>query len=149
MWNIGAWSVEYNPKVVVFGALEITLVCFVLFCFVFWGLHPQHMKVPRPGLILEPQPPAYTTATATPDLSWVYDLHHSSRQRWILNPLSEATDWTFVHVVSSQIHFCWAMTRTPRTPVFKQREFEKHCPSGGQRNKMKGTLQTQTTLQDC
>ena len=35
-----------------------------------------------------------TTATATPDLSRVYNLHHSSRQRWILNPLSEARDWT-------------------------------------------------------
>jgi len=35
---------------------------------------------------------AYTTATATPDPSHVYDLHHSSWQRWILNPLSEARD---------------------------------------------------------
>ena len=28
------------------------------------------------------------------DLSHVCDLHHSSRQRWILNPLREARDWT-------------------------------------------------------
>ena len=36
--------------------------------------------------------PAYATitATATPDLSHVYDLYHSSWQCWILNPLSEA-----------------------------------------------------------
>ena len=33
---------------------------------------------------------AYTTAIATPDLSRVCDLHHSSRQLRILNPLSEA-----------------------------------------------------------
>ena len=44
------------------------------------------------GVQSELEPPAYTTATATPDLSRFCDLHHSSRQRWILNPLSEARD---------------------------------------------------------
>ena len=34
-----------------------------------------------------------TTATATPDLSCVCDLHHNSQQRQILNPLSKARDW--------------------------------------------------------
>ena len=33
---------------------------------------------------------SYTTATATPDLSHVWDLHHSSQQHWIPNPLSKA-----------------------------------------------------------
>ena len=37
-------------------------------------------------------PPAYTRATATQDLSRVCDLHHSSRQRQIINPLSKARD---------------------------------------------------------
>ena len=37
---------------------------------------------------------SYTTATAMPDPSCVCDLHHSSRQCWILNPLSEARDRT-------------------------------------------------------
>ena len=36
----------------------------------------------------------YTTATATPDLSLVCDLHLSSRQRQILNSLSETRDQT-------------------------------------------------------
>ena len=48
------------------------------------------MEVPRlevePKLLLL----AYTTDTATPDLSRICDLHHSSQQRGILNPLSEA-----------------------------------------------------------
>ena len=35
---------------------------------------------------------AYTTATATPDLSHIFDLYHSSRQRWIFNPLGRARD---------------------------------------------------------
>ena len=34
---------------------------------------------------LELQLPAYTTATARPDLSRVCNLHHSSQQQWILN----------------------------------------------------------------
>ena len=34
----------------------------------------------------------YTTATATPDRSCVYELHHSSGQQQILKPLCEARD---------------------------------------------------------
>ena len=41
---------------------------------------------------LELQLLTYTTGTATQDLTCVCDLHHSSWQRWILNPLSEARD---------------------------------------------------------
>ena len=40
-------------------------------------------------------------------------LHHSSRQRWIHNPLSKARDWTCNVMVTSQMCFCWAMTGTP------------------------------------
>ena len=43
----------------------------------------------------------YTTATATQDLG---DLHHSSWQHWILNPLSNAKDRTYNLMVTSQIH---------------------------------------------
>ena len=52
------------------------------------------MEVPRLGFESELQLPAYPTATATRDPSCVCDLHHSSRQRRILNPLSEARDRT-------------------------------------------------------
>ena len=45
-----------------------------------------------PGVELELQLLAYTTATATPDPSLVLDLHHSSQQRQILTPLSKARD---------------------------------------------------------
>ena len=43
---------------------------FLLF-FVFLGLHLQRMEVPRLGVELELQLPAYPTATATPDLSHI------------------------------------------------------------------------------
>ena len=60
--------------------------------FVFLGLHPWHMKVPRLGVESELYLSAYTRATAMWDPSHVYDLHYSSWQHRILNPLSEARD---------------------------------------------------------
>ena len=62
------------------------------FFFVFLGPYLRHMELPRIGVESELQLLVYPTATATPDLSYVCNLHHSSRQRWILNPLSEAKD---------------------------------------------------------
>ena len=44
------------------------------------------------GVESELQLPAYTTATATRDLRHIYDLHHSSRQCRIVNPLSKGRD---------------------------------------------------------
>ena len=68
---------------------------FCLFvCFCFFGLHSQHMEVPRLGVYSELQLLASATATATQDPSCICDLYHSSRQCQILNPLSEARDGT-------------------------------------------------------
>ena len=64
---------------------------FFFFSLFLW-LHLWHMEVPRLGVESELQLPAYTTATATPEPSRVFDLHHGSRQRQILNPLSKARD---------------------------------------------------------
>ena len=47
-------------------------------------------------LELELQLPAYTTATAMQDLSWICNLHHSSQQHQILNPLNKARDQTHI-----------------------------------------------------
>ena len=47
------------------------------------------------------------------DPSFVCDLHHSSRQHWILNPPSEARDQTCFLMDASQICFHWAMMGTP------------------------------------
>ena len=54
------------------------------------------MEVPRLGVKSELELLAYTTTTATSDLSLVCDLHHSSHQHQILNPLSEARDQTYI-----------------------------------------------------
>ena len=60
------------------------------------------MEVPRLGVESELQLPACTTATATPDLSHICNLHHSPRQCWILKPLSEVRDGTRILMGTSQ-----------------------------------------------
>ena len=61
------------------------------------------MEVPRLGVQLELQLLAYTTATAMPDPSHIWDLRHSLQQRWILNPLSEARDQTHILMDTSPV----------------------------------------------
>ena len=75
------------------------LLLLLLFCL----LGPWHMEVPRLGVQSELQLPAYTTATATQDPSCICDLHHSSQQRRILNPLSRAGDGTHILMDTSQV----------------------------------------------
>ena len=97
------WSLQHKQFLMILRFLK---TLFYIFCVcLFLGLHAWHMEIPRLGIELELQPPAYTTATATRDPSRVCDLHHSSRQRRILNPLTEARDRTCVLMDTSQIHF--------------------------------------------
>ena len=65
--------------------LKYLLLFFFFFFFCLLGLYLRHMEVP--GLGAES---AYATATATPDLSRICDLHHSSQQCRIRNSLIEA-----------------------------------------------------------
>ena len=90
-------------------------ILFLVLC-LFWGPHPWHMEVPRPVVQSGLQLPA--TATAMQDPSHVFDLHHSSRQRWILNPLSEARDRTHNLMAPHLICFCHAMPGTPFFFIF-------------------------------
>ena len=76
---------------------------FFLFVFCFLELHPQHMEVPRQGVKLELYLPTYTTAIAMQDPSCICDLQHRSGQHQILNPLSEARDWTCILMDPSQV----------------------------------------------
>ena len=70
------------------------------------------MEVPGQAVESELQLLAYAAATAARDPSRVCDLHHSSQQHRILNPLSEARDQTRNLIVPSQIHFCCATAVT-------------------------------------
>ena len=71
------------------------------------------MEVPRLGVKSELQLPAYTTATAIPDPSRIFDLHHSSQEHGILNPLSEARDQTRILMNTSRVHYHRATVGTP------------------------------------
>ena len=68
------------------------------------GPHPWHMEVLRLGVQLGLQLPAYIAATATPDPSCACNLHHSSQQCQILNPLSVSRDQTCVLMDPSEVH---------------------------------------------
>ena len=100
-------------------SIFIFIYLFIYFLsFVFLGPHMWCMEVPRLGVESKHQLLAYTTATATWDLSQVCDLHHSSQQCWILNLLSEARDRTCNLMAPSQICFRCIMMGTPQTSVF-------------------------------
>ena len=61
------------------------------------------MEVSRLGVELELQLPAY--ATASQDPGCISELHHSSQQGQILNPLSGARDRTYILMDTSQVHY--------------------------------------------
>ena len=63
-----------------------------LYSFLFLRPQLQHVEVPQLGVELQLQLLAYATATATPDLSHIFDLCCSLWPHQILNPLSEARD---------------------------------------------------------
>ena len=87
------------------GMLLLKIGCFFGgCCFVCFFLGPNlwHMEAPCPGVELVLQLSAYATATGTPDPSHVCDLHHSSRQRQILNPLSRARNRTHILIDTAE-----------------------------------------------
>ena len=64
-------------------------------CFIWFGFGFFLMATPaRARDQIEWQLHAYATATAiaTPDMGCICDLHHSFRQRQILDPLNQARD---------------------------------------------------------
>ena len=85
----------------------------LLFVFFFFlsGLHPSYMEVSNLGVESELQPLA-TPQPQRADVSHVCNLHHSSQATPDLNQVSEARDWTFILMNTSQIRFCWATTGT-------------------------------------
>ena len=70
------------------------------------------MEVPRLGVESEQQLPAYATATAVRELNLICDLHHGSRQHWILNTLREARGGISILRYTSWVHYRWATVGT-------------------------------------
>ena len=94
--------------------LNEKLFLFVCFCFYFLGCTFSIWKFPGLGVKSELQLLAYVTATATPDPSLAGNLHHSSRQCQILNPLSQARDSTWILINTSQNHFHCVTMGSPK-----------------------------------
>ena len=71
------------------------------------------MKVLRLGVESELQLPAYTSATAAPDLSHICDVRHSSWQCQILNLLYKARDQTHILMDTSHMEATriWELVR--------------------------------------
>ena len=72
-------------------------------------------EVPRLGVKSELQMPAYAKATATAmmGLSHVCELQRHSRQRWILNPLSEARDGIHILMDTTWVHYLLSHNENP------------------------------------
>ena len=93
--------------------IDSFFIFYFYFYFLLFRAEQWHMEVPRQRVKSELQLPAYTTATATWNLSCICDLHCSSWQHWILNQLSKARDRTRNLMVTSWIHFHCATMGTP------------------------------------
>ena len=79
----------------------------VTYCFVFLGPHLKHVEVPRLGVRLELQVPAYATATASQEPSHVCNLHHSSQQcriltHWVKPGIEPKSSWILIGFVSTE-----------------------------------------------
>ena len=85
--------------------------------FVFLGPHPWHMEIPRLGVESELWLLAYAIATATPDQSDDCNLHCSSWQHQILNPLSDAGDQTCILMDASEVFNLLSQTGIPNVPI--------------------------------
>ena len=98
-------AVHYIPMT----SILLTEFCIFFFvCFgLFWAASTAY-EVPRLGVESELQLPTYFTATVSPDLSHTCDLHHSSWQHCILNPLSEDKDRTLILMDTSWVCYHWS-----------------------------------------
>ena len=88
------------------------------FFFCLFRAAPTVYRSYRLGVELELQLLAYATATAMWDPSSICDLHHSSRQCWILNPLRKARDWTCILMDTSWVGYRGATMGTPELSKF-------------------------------
>ena len=101
-----------------------------IFLFLLFRAAPATYRGSQARGLIGVQLPAYATATATPDPSRVCDLHHNSRQRRILHPLSEVRDGTHNFLAPNQIRIRCATMETPRggfvtscSRVYSQEDF--------------------------
>ena len=89
------------------------------------------MEVTKLVVESELHPLAYATATGTPDLSSVCDLHHSSQQHQILNPLSKARNRTCILMDASRV--LNPLSHNGNSPTLLYTEVLHRIARGGER----------------
>ena len=88
-------------QVRVHGFVVVVVVCLL-------GPHPRHMQLPRLGVESELPLPAYITATAMPDPSWVCDLclsNAGSLTHWARPGIEPRSSWVLVGFVSAVLQW--------------------------------------------
>ena len=104
----------------------------ILFCFLLFRVAPTaYGSFQTRGQM---QLPAYATAAVKPYPSCICNLHHSSQQCQIPEPLSEARDQTCILMDTSGIHFCCTTMGTPYSYSYKYSfsllvQFHTECDS--------------------
>ena len=98
--NLGSTNGAYSQKTSIQNGMRkhflnrIHFFFFLSFCL--FRAAPMAYRDSQAGVESELQFLAYATAAAMPDLSHICNLHHSSWQCWVLNPLSKTRDGTCV-----------------------------------------------------
>jgi len=99
VWGPGLECILKSCELQEFWYIYISIYIYVDTCFL--GLHPWHTAVPRLGVELELQLPAYTTATATfptPQLTAFTEyLTH-----WVRPGIEPASSWVLVRFVTAE-----------------------------------------------
>ena len=100
------------------------LNCTFLFIYLFnlfsglQGMQVQHMEVPRLGVESDCSCQPTPQPQATHNSRYICNLHHSSQQCRMLNPLRGARDGIRILMDASWVRFCWATTGTPELYTF-------------------------------
>lgn len=100
----GLTTAECVPSRLLGTPIFKNAILFFIYLFLFLWLHLQHMEVPRVVGESEVQLPAYTTDTAKPDPSHIFNLCPSLCQLQILIPLSEVRVQTLTDTMSGSYH---------------------------------------------
>ena len=115
IWKIYIYSFGHN--IYIYMYVCTIGILFTIFFF-FLGLYLRNMDVPRLGVESELQLPALQLQPQQWDLNHICDLCHCSQQCWILNPLSEARDWTCILMGTSRVRYRWTTMGIPSTLLF-------------------------------
>ena len=98
----------------------------IFFLFLIFRASPAAYGSSQVGVELKLQLPGYTTATATPDPSHIWNLPCSWKCR-ILNSLSGAKQWPCILMATSWVRYHWATMETPIKDVLKRNWLVPPC----------------------